>query len=145
MGKEGHSVGSQPAVFRTAFGFPLYLLAPVLLVNVFLAFTTLQGSGWVSILFQVLVAAMVASTAYLMLSTKYRVLDGVLHLRMGPINRRIAIESISAISDYGTTRGRVYGLGTNIVGIVYEGGSVNVTPKDIDGFLAAIGFAGTQG
>ncbi len=145
MGKEGHSVGSQPAVFRTAFGFPLYLFVPLWLLYVFIAFATLQGSGWVTVLVQALSVAMVAFTVYLMFSTKYRVLDGVLHLRMGPINRRIAIESISAISDYGTTRGRVYGLGTNIVGIVYEGGSVNVTPKDIDGFLAAIGFAGTQG
>ena len=50
---------------------------------------------------------------YLMLSTKYRVQGGVLDVRMGPFNRRIDLESISAIYLKGKTfRGRLYGLGT---------------------------------
>ena len=96
--------------------------------------------GWTSMLLLGLSVAWAAFTLYLMLSTKYRVRDGVLHVRMGPFNRRVNIESIKSIIQYGAGLGRVYGLGSKIIGIIYDGGSVRVTPKDVSGFLAAIDF-----
>ena len=103
-------------------------------------FTPSVGPVWLSVLLKVLVAAVVVCHSYAMLSTKYRVEDGILHVRMGPFKRSVAIDSITSITDHGTPKGRLYGLGTDIIGITYEGGSVDITPKDVDGFMAAIGF-----
>ena len=88
-------------------------------------------------------AAVAPCTAYLVLSTKYRVEDGVLHVRMGPFKRSIAIDSITSVTDYGIAPGRVYGLGSDIIGIAYEDSAIDITPKDAEGFLAAIGFPST--
>lgn len=134
-----HSAGSHPAVFRTGFGFPLYLIVPVSVLNL------INGTLLQSVLLQVTSAAMLMIIVYLMLSTKYRVQDGVLDVRMGPFSRCIELESISAIFLKGNTfRGRLYGLGWDPVGIDYKGGSVSITPKDVDGFLAALGVRRTQ-
>ena len=119
----------------------MYLFAPLILL-------LLVNSFWPQpfVLWQVLSAVMMVALVYLMLSTNYRVEDGVLHVRMGPFRRRVDIASIKSVTDYGRSPGRVYGLGSHIVGIAYEGGSVDITPKDVDGFLAAIGFSfGTPG
>lgn len=134
-----HSAGSHPAVFRTAFGFPVYVAGSAV-VLCFINATLAQ-----SVLLQVSSAAMLMIMVYFMLSTKYRVQGGVLDVRMGPFNRRIDLESISTTFLTGKAfRGRVYGLGWDPVRIDYEGGFVSITPKDVDGFLAAIGARRTQ-
>lgn len=139
MEKEVHSGGSHPEVFRTGFGLPLYLSVPPFVLGV------INGILLQSVLFQVTSAAMLMILVYFMLSTKYRVQDGVLDVRMGPFSRCIDLESISAIFLNGKAFGsRCYGLDTDLVGIDYEGGSVSITPKDVDGFLAAIGVRLTQ-
>ena len=136
MTRETDTEIRQPAVFRTGFGFPLYLFSPLILICFY-------NSIWPqpAFLSQVLSAAGLVVLIYFMLSTNYRVQDGVLHVRMGPFRRRVDVASIRAVTDYGRSTGRVYGLGTHIVGIVYEGGAVDITPKDVDGFMAAIGFS----
>lgn len=140
MGNDVRSASPKPAVFRTAFGLPLYLVGSTF-VLVFINGTLFQQS----VLLQVPAAAMLMIMVYFMLSTKYRVQGGVLDVRMGPFRRCIDLESISVIFLKGRTfRGRLYGLGTQLVGIDYEGGSVSITPKDVDGFLAAIGVRLTQ-
>ena len=134
MGADSRSANAKPAVFRTGFGLPLCLIMFALALN-FINATLLQ-----SVLLFLLCAAMLMITVYFMLSTKYRVQDGVLDVRMGPFSRRIDLELISAVFLKGKTfRGRLYGLGTYLVGIDYEGGSVSITPRDVDGLLAAIG------
>lgn len=134
MGTDSRSPEPKPAVFRTGFGLPLCLFMFAYALN-FINATLLQSD-----LLFVLCAAMFMITVYFMLSTKYRVQDGVLDVRMGPFSRRIDLESISAVFLKGKTfRGRLYGLGTHLVGIDYRSGSVTITPRDIDGFLAAIG------
>ena len=144
MGKERHSADSPTAVFRTGFGLPMWLILSTFCLSYF-NFAVLHGLGGVPVVFQVLAAAMAVLVFYLMLSTKYRVQNGVLEVRMGPFSRRIDIESISSVFLKGKTfRGRLYGLGTHLVGIDYEGGSVSITPKDIDGFLAAVGARRTE-
>lgn len=136
MGNDVQSASPKPAVFRTGFGLPLYLVGSTFVLT-FINGTLLQQS----VLLQVPSAAMLMIMVYFMLSTKYRVQGGVLDVRMGPFNRRIDLESISTIFLKGKTfRGRLYGLGTQLVGVDYEGGSVSITPKDVDGFLATIGF-----
>lgn len=140
MGTEAQHASPEPAVFRTTFGIPMLLTLPVVCLNLFIAtqFPPLDG---VSFAILALSAATVVLMVYAMLSTKYRVERGILHVRMGPFKRSIAIDSITSITGYGITRGRVYGLGSDIVGITFEGGAIDITPKDSDGFLAAIGFS----
>lgn len=139
MEKEGHSGGSHPEVFRTGFGLPLYLSGTAFVL------TLINGTLLQSALLQVTSAAMLMILVYFMQSTKYRVQDGVLGVRMGPFSRCIELKSISAIFLSGRAfRGRFYGLGSDPVGLDYEGGSVSITPKDVDGFLAAIGFCRTE-
>lgn len=129
-------------VFRTAFGFPLYLIPVLLLSTAGLIHSSVELQRFGRVIFGcVLAATCVAGTVYFMLSTKYRVQDGVLHVRMGPFSRRIAIDSIMSVTDHGIAPGRVYGLGSDIIGIAYEGGAIDITPKDAEGLLAAIGFA----
>lgn len=143
MGNDAQSASPKPAVFRTAFGLPLYLVGSAFVLTFING--TLNGTLLQSVLLQVPSAAMLMIMVYFMLSTRYRVQGGVLDVRMGPFNRRIDIESISTIYLKGETfRGRLYGLGTDLVGIDYEGGSVSITPKDVDGFLATIGFCRTE-
>ena len=118
---------------------PLYLIVSAFVLNL-ISSILLQF-----IHLQVLSAAMLMFIVYLMLTTKYRVLDSVLDVRMGPFNRRIELKSISAVFlKNNPWRGRLYGLGSDLVGIDHEGGSVRITPKDVDGFLAAIGARRTE-
>ena len=143
MANEAHKASPQPAVFRTAFGFRLFFPAAMLLLMASVVFPgSLPGPDWVSTLAKVFVAASVVVILGLMLSTKYRVEDGALHVRMGPFKRSIAIDSItSAVIDYRIAPGWwVDGLGSDIMRISYEGGLIDITPKDAEGLLAAIGF-----
>ena len=89
-------------------------------------------------------ASFVICLAVLMLTTGYRVVEGVLHLRMGPFSRRIPLDSVRSASEYGVKRGRTYGLGTDLLAIEYDGGSVCVTPKDMDGFAETLGVPVTR-
>ena len=144
MGAESRSARPKPVVFRTGFGVPVYAVVAVLLLNLVTS-NLLFAAVPVSVPILVASAVILFLMVYLMLSTNYRVRDGVLDVRMGPLGRRIDLESISVVflrdKDF---RGRLYGLGTHLVGIDYEGGSVTITPKDIDGFLAAIGARRTE-
>ena len=144
MGRKGHIPGSQSTVFRTGYGLPVYGFVFVLLMNLFTS-NLLDGAVPVSVPILVLSTVMLILLIYLMLSTNYRVRDGVLDVHMGPFSRRIDLESISVVFLRGRGfRGRLFGLGTHLVGIDYDGGSVTITPKDIDGFLAAIGARRTE-
>ena len=138
MGVETQSASLDPEVFRTSIGWPFVLVWALFFLN--LLIVAQFATGGVSVALPWLFAAGVIIVAYLLLSTKYRVEDGILYVRTGPFKRSVAIDSITSITDHGTPKGRLYGLGTDIIGIAYEGGSVNITPKDADGFMAAIGF-----
>ena len=112
-------------------------------------FTLLPLHDGASVVLQALYGLMVVLIAYgtyLMLSTKYRVVDGVLHVHEGGLVRRIELESISRIRLKGTIfRGKPFGLGSRAVYIYYGLGVrhrdrvARFAPKDVDGFLAAIG------
>lgn len=151
MGTGTQSTSPEPVVFRTAIGAGTVMTLATFCLS-FLTFTLVYRLGGsvalqiVCIVGQVLSAGAVIVYVYLMLSTNYRLAKGVLYLRKGTFSRRIDLESISAIflkHDL-PTRGRVYGFGSEFVGIDYKGGSVSITPKDVDGFLAAIGACRTE-
>ncbi|MDE0055552.1 MAG: PH domain-containing protein [Gammaproteobacteria bacterium] len=140
MGTEAQHASPEPAVFRTTFGIPMLLTLPVVCLNLFIP--PLDG---VSFAILALSAATVVLMVYAMLSTKYRVVDGVLHLHQGPFRRSVDLESISRIRVGGPMFGApLYGMGTRGLFIYYRLGVVGVTPKDVDGFLAAIGARRTE-
>lgn len=130
-------------VFRTAFGFPLYIHALSVLA-VGLAAFVVREPGWVAVLARMSAVAFPLILILLMVTTRYRVLGGVLHLRMAFWCRRIPIETITSLSEHGIKKGRVYGLGTDILAIEYDGGAVGVTPKDLEGFVEAVGVPVTR-
>lgn len=146
METEAQVASPEPAVFRTAFGVRIFLPLAILCLSL-LVFTQLPALGGVTVAFLSLTAGIFV--VYIMLSTKYRVVDGVLHMLQGPFSGSIDLESISRICLKGSMfRGTTYGLGTRGVTICYKLGvhrdrAVCVTPKDVDGFLAAIGACRT--
>ena len=131
-------------VFRTAFGFPLYLLVALSVLQLVTAVLVVREPGWETVLFRTLAVAFPLIVVLLMVTTRYQVLGGVLHLRMAFWCRHIPIETITSLSEYGIKKGRVYGLGTDLLAIEYEGGSVGVTPKDLEGFVEAVGVPLTR-
>ena len=149
MGTEAQQASPEPTVFRTTFGFPVFVTLAVVCSNSFIATQLLPLDG-VSFAILVFSAATVVLVVYAMLSTKYRVVDGVLHLHQGPFRRSVDLESISRIRVGGSMfRAALYGMGTRGVLIYYRLGVhrdrvVGVTPKDVDGFLAAIGARRTE-
>lgn len=132
------------AVFRTAFGFPLYMPWAITLMQFVLAALIGRGHGWHGAALAGMGGLMATILVTFMLTTKYRVLDDVLHLRMGFWSRCIRIDAIKSLSEYGIKRGRVYGLGTDIVSIECRGRAVGITPKDLDGFVEALGVPLTR-
>ena len=76
--------------------------------------------------------------AGMVLSTRYVIKDGVLDARMWRQHRRIRLDEITAIHRW-QLEGPVMGLGPWFIGIEYgDGATVNVSPKDIDGFIEAV-------
>lgn len=156
MGIEARSANPEPAVFRTVFGFQIcmILLFGVNFVAVTLASEVPVVVPYLGVSFLGLVQASCAAAAiitfYFMLSTKYRVVDGVLHMHYGLFSRRIELESTSRIRLKGKMfRGTLIGLGARGVFMYCNLGVsrvrvVRVTPKDVDGFLAAIGARRTE-
>ena len=116
MGTEAQDASPEPEVFRTTFGFQVFVTLAVVCMNLFIVtqFPPLDG---VSFAILALSVASVILMVYSMLSTKYRVVDGVLHLHQGPFSRSVDLKSISRIRVGGTLfrgtlfRGTLYGLG----------------------------------
>ena len=70
--------------------------------------------------------------------TRYGIEDGVLEVRMGPFGRRIRLCDITEVQRGPCQRARTLGLGSDFVGIRHGEGAVNVSPRDVDGFVAAL-------
>lgn len=144
MGIEGQGASLEPAVFRTAIGWPTVLVYALLCLNPFLVTQFSTGAAFIASAW--LCAAAVIFVVYVMLSTKYRVVDCVLHMHQAWSSRIVDVESISRMSLKGATfRDPAIGLGTRGITIYYKLGGhkdckVCVTPKDVDGFMAAIDF-----
>ena len=142
MGVNEHRSSAPSGVFRTAFGVPLFPAVVLEAANIppILSFP----EGWALTVFQAMVVGIPVLVAYFMWTTKYRVEAGTLELRAGPFRRRIPIDAITVLTEYGVKRGRVYGLGTDIVAVRYEGGEVGITPKDPVGLAEALGIRLTR-
>lgn len=136
MGQPPDSVRS----FRTDFGFQGIVL-------VMLSFTQalpwiIPVEGWWPAVMRTVSALLCSLIVWTLLDTGYRVGRDVLHLRMGPLRKRIALNSITGVRTEGPIRGQHFGLGSVLIQIDHGGGSVAVSPRQPDAFLAAIKHAG---
>jgi len=150
MAIEAEGASPEPAVFSMTFVPPVFAI--LVFAGIFASLTLTSPDlvvPYVGVsvagLGQALAAATVVIIGYTTLSTKYRVVDGVLHIHVGPACRRIELESISRIRLEGPKSRYVLNLlGTRGIRIYYRLGGCRddtmwVTPRDVDGFLAAIG------
>lgn len=76
---------------------------------------------------------------WILLGTRYVIEQGVLVARMGPYRKRIALDEVTKVHGDRLQYGPVLGLGSDFLGIEYGANkAVNVSPRDVDGFVEAV-------
>ena len=127
--------------FRTEFGFQGIVLLMLTFTQVLLWLNPIHYvMPWEWAATMRTVSALLCSLiVWTLLDTGYRVGRGVLHLRMGPLRKRIAVDSITGVRTEGPIRGQHFGLGSVLIQIDHTDGSVAVSPREADAFLDAIG------
>ena len=73
-----------------------------------------------------------------LLRTGYVVQNGVLIARAGLFRKRIPLSQITGIHYRTLPKAAMFGLGSDFIGIEYGEKAVNVSPKDVEGFVDAI-------
>ena len=128
--------------FRSEFGFQgmvLVMLSFTQALPWIIPLDNLLTWSWWPALMRTVSALLCSLIVWTLLDTGYRVGGNVLHLRMGPLRKRIALNSITGVRTEGPVRGQHFGLGSVLIQIDHDGGSVAVSPREPDTFLAAIG------
>ena len=82
--------------------------------------------------------AVLCLAAWVAFGTRYAVEQYALDIRMGPFRRRIRLSEVTGIHRRRLGTGLAFGLGPDFVGIEYGERVVNVSPKDVDGFVEAL-------
>ena len=118
--------------FRTAIGTEALFVSigPVvaLLAAAWAGSWALMGVG----------ACFLAWVGWMAFGARYVIEDGVLDVRMGPFRRRIRLSDITGVRRGPCRRARTFGLGSDFVGIQHGERAVNVSPRDVDGFVEAL-------
>ena len=133
--------------FRTEFGFQGIVLVMLVFPQVLPWINPMADVpewGWWIATTRTLSALLCPLIAWTLLDTGYRVGRDALHLRMGPLRKRIALGSITGVRTEGPIRGQHFGLGSVLIQIDHDGGSFAVSPRRPDAFLAAIGYGHEQ-
>ena len=129
--------------FRTEFGFQGIVLVMLSFTQavpwIIIPMDNVLAWSWGQGLLRTLSALLCSLIVWTLFDTGYRVGRDVLHLRMGPLRKRIALTSITGVRTEGPMRGQHFGLGSVLIQIDHDGGSVAVSPREPDAFLAAIG------
>lgn len=118
----------------------LIVLVVTIVVSVGAAFLSLSKGGVTGYLSAFVVASLGAVLpAWLLLSTKYTIVDEELFVRSGPLSWSIPMASISSVQDTRNSRSSP-ALSLDRLRINYDNGkSIMVSPKDKKKFRAAIG------
>lgn len=121
--------------YHTTFGVYVVILGlgPA---GIALAMPNAWLSGWWPMVG--LGVALLCVFAWTLLGTRYVIEEGVLDVRVGPIHKRIPLRDITAVHRHRMRNGPTYGLGSEFIGIEYRERAVNVSPKDVDGFIEAV-------
>lgn len=118
--------------FRSAIGIGALFVSmgPVvaLLAAAWVGSWTLMGVG----------ACLLVWVGWMAFGTRYVVEDGVLDVRMGPFRQRTRLCDVTAVQRGPRRRARTFGLGSDFVGVQHGEGAVNLSPRDVDGFVAAL-------
>ena len=86
--------------------------------------------------------ALSGAFGWVLLGTRYVVGQDVLVVRMGPYRKRIALSDVTRVHRHRMQTGPMLGLGSDFIGIEYgENKTVNVSPRDADGFVEAVKHA----
>lgn len=121
--------------YRTAFGSFVVIpgLGPA-------AIALTLPSAWVNGSWPMLGlgVAVLCVFGWILLATRYVIEQGVLDVRVGPIRKRIPLSDITAVHRHRMSNGPTCGLGSDFIGIEYGERAVNVSPKDVDGFIKAV-------
>ena len=126
--------------FRTEFGFQGWAYVGLVGLQVLLwVLPHPETWSWWQAALGTLSGLVCAVAVWALIDTGYRVAGGFLHLRMGPLRKRIALQSITGIRTEGPKLGTHFGLGRDLMQIDHVDGSVAVSPRDPAAFLAAIG------
>ena len=130
--------------FRTEFGFQGIVLVMLIFTQMApwtMPMDNLLTWSWWPALMRTVSGLLCPLIVWTLLDTGYRVGQDALHLRMGPLRKRIALDSITGVRTEGPIQGQHFGLGSVLIQIDYDGGSVAVSPREPAAFLAAIGHA----
>ena len=82
-----------------------------------------------------------ALLGWILLGTRYIVREGVLDIRCGPVHKRIPLGDITGVHRRMLDRGLMLGLGSDFIGIEYDGKVVHISPRNVEGFVEAISEA----
>jgi len=82
--------------------------------------------------------ALLCVFGWILMGTRYIVERGVLDVRVGPFRKRIPLGDITGVHRHRMRNGPMFGLGSDFIGIEYGERAVNISPRDIDGFIGAV-------
>ncbi len=122
--------------FRTSFGDQVLLIGLAPVIGLTMGSVNALRGEW---LWAGVGALMVGLFAWVLLAARYTIVDGVLDIRCGLCHRRVRLSEVTGLHCRTLYKGPLLGLGSDFIGIEYgDGKAVNVSPKDVDGFIDAI-------
>lgn len=118
--------------YRTSIGIEAFFVAMGPTIALLAGWTTgswlLAGTS----------ACLLGALAWMAAWTRYVIADGVLDVRMGPLHRRIRLDEITSVDRGHRWKGATLGLGSDSVCIEVGEKTVNLSPRDVDGFVQAL-------
>ena len=127
------------AVFRSKVDLFIGIVyAGVILISAYSAFAALSGRTGGGALIALAIALLgIGLPVWLLLSTHYTVTQDSLVVRSGPVKKVIAISDIRSVMPSRDARSSP-ALSLSRLRIEHTKGAVLISPKDMDGFLAAL-------
>lgn len=121
--------------YRSAFGTHL-VFAGISLVGIALgALNFWLSEHWFLL---ALSAIPMGLAAWMISRVRYMIDDSALDIRVGFFHRRVPRGDIEALHRRTLPKGAMLGFGSDFIGIEYGEKTVNVSPKDADGFVEAV-------
>ena len=121
--------------YRTTFGSQAVILGLGPAAIALLLPSTWLSGRWPLFAVEVVVLCV---AGWILVGTRYVIEQGVLDVRVGPIHKRIPLDDITAVHRHRMNNGPMFGLGSDFIGVEYGGRAVNISPKDVDGFIEAV-------
>ena len=121
--------------YRSAFGTGLVFLAIPLAASSLGMLNSWFSQRW---LLFALSAIPVGVGAWMIGQARYMIEEAALDIRIGFFHRNVPWRDIKAVHRRTLPKGAMLGFGSDFIGIEYGEKTVNVSPKDADGFVEAV-------